>query len=125
MPFDTGDTGGLYTTGMKSKYQDSLAWIKDREPHGLGAYLQMGFAESAYGRAQHLFDNDWVVRTAMWGPPPQDFARAGNTGELIIEEVTKIIKGDRPVSDWPSILAQWYAQGGQIKEDAVNLHYGG
>jgi len=60
----------------------------------------------------------------MWVMAPAEFDQAGNTGDMIIEEVTQIIMGNRPVSDWDDILAEWYSRGGQIKEDAVNLHYG-
>ena len=120
---DTGDTSGLFTAGMMFKYNDSLAWINNKEPHGLGAYLQMGFSGSAYARSQHLFDIGRTVQTAMWGPPPAEFANAGSTGDIVMEEVMQIIMGNRPASDWPTILQQWYAQGGQIKEDAVNLYY--
>jgi len=31
--------------------------------------------------------------------------------------------GNRPVSDWPEILQQWYDNGGQIIEDVINQHY--
>jgi len=119
----TGDTSNLFTTGMKFKYRDSRAWIDDKDPHGLGAYLQMGFEGSAYARSQHLFDNNWTVQTKLWGAPPPEFAAAGNTGDIVMEQVMQIIMGNRPASDWPQILEQWYAGGGQIKEDAVNLHY--
>jgi len=120
---ETGDTSELFTAGMMFKYNDSRAWIDNKEPHGLGAFLQMGFNGSAYARSQHLFDNNWIMRTAMWGPPPAEFAQAGSTGDIIMEEVMQIIMGNKPASDWPSILEQWYAQGGQIKEDAVNQHF--
>ena len=120
---ETGDTSNLFTAGMMFKYNDSLAWINNKEPHGLGAYLQMGFDGSAYARSQHLFDINRTVQTAMWGPPPAEFAQAGSTGDIIMEEVMQIIMGNRPVSDWSSILEQWYAQGGQIKENAVNQYY--
>ena len=114
----------LFTTGMLSKYTDSLAWIDNQSPHGLGAYLQMGFEGSAYARSQHLFDINRVVTTAMWGPAPAEFDQAGSTGDIIMEEVMQIIMGNRPVSHFNQVLQTWYAQGGRIKEDAVNLHYG-
>jgi len=121
---ETGDTSELFTTGMQFKHRDSLAWLNDQESTGLGAYLQMGFDGSAYARSQHLFDIGRVVTTAMWGVAPPEFADAGTTGDILMEEIMAIIMGIRPASDWPQILEQWYAQGGQIKEDAVNLHFG-
>lgn len=120
----TGDTSQLFTTGMQFKYTDSKAWIENQTPGGLGAYLQQGFPESAYGRSQHLFDNDWIVQTALWGAPPEEFKQAGTTGDIILEEVMQIIMGIQPVSHFEWVLDQWYKMGGQILEDAVNLHYG-
>ena len=121
----TRNTSNLFTTGMLFKYSDSVAWIDNQSPHGLGAYLQMGFEGSAYARSQYLFDNDLVVTTAMWGPAPEEFDQAGSTGDIILEEVMQIITGNRPVSHFNQVLQTWYAQGGQIIEDAVNAHYGG
>ena len=119
----TGDSSELFTTGMHAKFNDSLSWINDRNPSGLGAYLQMGFPYAAYPRTQHLFNNGWYVRNAMWGPPPDEFDQAPNTGDIILEEVMQIIMGNQPVSHFYSVLEEWYARGGQIKEDAVNLHF--
>ena len=122
---ETGDDSELFTTGMQQKFTQSLAWINNREPHGIGAYLQMGAGDlSAYARSQHLFDIGNTVQTALWGPVPPEFATAGATGDLILEEVTQIIMGNRPVSHFESVLEQWYAQGGQIKEDVVNELFG-
>jgi len=126
---NTGDTSQLFTTGMKFKYTDSLSWRTDPKahenfPNNLGAYLQMGFEGSAYGRSQHLFDNGWVVQTAQWGPAPSGYGAAGTPNDIIMEEVMNIIMGNRPASDWPSILQRWYDNGGQLIEDLINEHYG-
>ena len=119
----TGDTSQLFTTGMQFKYSDSRAWLEHQTPGGLGAYLQMGFPGSAYARSQYLFDNGWIVQNSLWGMLPEEFDQAGSTGDIILEEVMQIIMGIQPVSHFETVLAQWYAQGGQIKEDAVNLHF--
>jgi len=111
------------------KYEHSLAWRTDPTAHPdfpniLGAYLQMGFEGSSYGRSQHLFDNGWVVQTAQWGPAPPGYGDAGTPNDIIMEEVMNIIMGIRPASDWPSILQRWYDNGGQLIEDLINEHYG-
>jgi len=122
---ETGDTSELFTAGMQSKYSHSRQWIDTQaDPEWLGAFLQMGFDGSAYARSQHLFDTNRIVRTALWGVQPPEFGEAGATGDMLIEEIMLIIMGVRPASDWPDILEQWYAQGGQIKEDAVNARFG-
>jgi len=61
----------------------------------------------------------------MWGPPPAEFAGAGTPHDILMEEIMEIIMGLRAVEDFPDTLARWYAAGGQIMEDAVNLHFGG
>jgi len=122
---DTGDTSELFTTGMQFKYTDSRAWLESQTPGGLGAFLQMGFAGSAYSRSQHLFDTGRIVQNSLWGMLPEEFDQAGSTGDLILEEVMQIIMGVQPVSHFETVLEQWYSLGGQIKEDAVNLHFGG
>jgi putative aldouronate transport system substrate-binding protein len=108
-----------------SAFADSYNWLNYRYPiSALGRFLQLGFPGSAYSRAQHLFDNDWIVRDGRWGAVPEEFALAGPTGDIILQEAMQIIMGIQPVSHWHTVMEQWYAQGGQIKEDAVNLHFG-
>jgi len=119
----TGDDSNLFTPVMKSKFDSSLDWLDNKNPAGLGAYLQMGFDGSAYARSQHLFDTNNVIRTSMWGLPPAEFANVGASGDILMENLMAIIMGHRPASDWPQVIDQWYAQGGQIKEDAVNAHF--
>jgi len=120
----TGDSSQLFTSGMLQKYSQSMLWLNHRDTNGIGAFLQMGFDGSAYARSQHLFDNGWTIQTALWGLQPAEFQAAGATGDIILEQATQIIMGNRPVSDWPAILEQWYAQGGQLKEDIMNEMFG-
>jgi len=123
---ETGDSSPLFTAGMLQKYAEIQNWLTDPagSPGALGPFLQLGFPNSAYGRSQHLFDQGLVVENRMWGPPPAAFDDAGLTGEMIIEEVTLIIMGINPVSHFTDVvLPNWYAQGGQVKEDAVNAYF--
>jgi len=121
---DTGDTSELFTTGMRSKYNDSLLWINDRNPSGLGAFLQQGHERASYYRSQYLFDNNLIIRNGLWGPTLQAYQDIGTIGDMIIEEVTLIIMGVNPPSHFESVLEDWYAQGGQSLQDEVNLLYG-
>jgi len=121
---ETGDTSELYTAGMKKKYGDSMMWINDKNPGGLGAFCQQGFEGCSYDLAKELIDNDYLKRTDMWGPPPEEFDETVNTIDIITTGVSEIIMGIRPVDDYDQILADWYAAGGQIMEDAVNKYYG-
>ena len=61
----------------------------------------------------------------MWGPPPAEFDKTVNTIDIILNGVMEIIMGVQPVDYYDTVLANWYAQGGQIMEDAVNAQYGG
>ena len=121
----TGDTSRLLTAGMQLKYGESRMWIDDKNPNGLGSWLQMGREEgSAYSANWSLIEKDDLIRNSLWGPPPIEFVDIVNPSDIILTGVTNIIRGDRPVSDWPAILAEWYAAGGQAMEDAVNRQYG-
>ena len=120
----TGDTSELFTAGMQKKYGDSISWIEEGNPAGIGAYCQQGFDGCSYDNAKYLIDNDYLMRTALWGPAPEAFDETVNTIDIITTGVSEIIMGIRPVSDYDQILADWYAAGGQIMEDAVNAEYG-
>jgi putative aldouronate transport system substrate-binding protein len=119
----TGDTTELFTSGMKKKHGDSVNWITGKDPGGLGAYLQQGFDGCAYDNSKFLLDNDFIVRTDMWGPPPEDFDRTVNAFDVVVQGFTRIIMGVEPVSSYERIIADWYANGGQIMEDSVNRDY--
>ena len=59
----------------------------------------------------------------MWGPTPEAFDETVNTMDIISTGVSEIVMGIRPLEDYDQILADWYAAGGQIMEDAVNAEY--
>jgi putative aldouronate transport system substrate-binding protein len=119
----TGDESQLFTAGMQKKYGDSVNWLNNKDSGGLGAYLQQGFEGCAYFNSKFLLDNNFILRTDMWGPPPEAFDTTANTADILNEGVTKIIMGQNPVSSYDDLLAQWYAGGGQILEDAVNKEF--
>lgn len=121
--FETGDTSQLFTTGMLFKYNESLSWINDQVHTAFGPYSQLGFEGSAYARAAYLLDNDLIVRDILWGPPPPEFMDAGTPHDILMENLPLIILGIEPLEHWDWVLEQWYAHGGQIKEDAMNLHW--
>jgi len=121
---ETGDTSELFTAGMQKKYGDSMLWINDKNTGGLGAFCQQGFEGCSYDLAKYLIDNNFLKRTAMWGPPPEEFDETVNTIDIITTGVSEIIMGIKSVDDYDQILADWYAAGGQIMEDAVNKYYG-
>ena len=122
---ETGDTSDLFTAGMKKKYGDSMAWINEQNPGGLGAYCQQGFEGCSYDNAKFLLDNNFIKKTDMWGPPPEEFDETVNVIDIISTGVSEIIMGIRPVDEYDQILADWYAAGGQTMVDAVNKYYGG
>lgn len=120
----TGDTSELYTAGMQKKYGDSISWLNERNSGGLGAYLQQGFEGCSYYNSKFLIDNEFLQRTDAWGPPPEAFDKTVNTIDIILNGVMEIIMGVQPVEYYDEVLASWYAQGGQIMEDAINDVYG-
>jgi putative aldouronate transport system substrate-binding protein len=120
----TGDTSELFTAGMKKKYGDSISWLKDKNTGGLGAYLQQGFEGCSYYNSKFLLDNNFLQKTDAWGPPPVEFDKTVNSIDVILNGVMEIIMGVQPVDYYDTVLANWYAQGGQIMEDAINAQYG-
>jgi putative aldouronate transport system substrate-binding protein len=120
----SGDTSQLFTAGMKKKYGDSISWLNDKNPGGLGAFCQQGFDGCSYYNSKFLIDNNFLKKTDAWGPSPEAFDQTVNTVDIILTGVMEIIQGVRPVDDYDKILADWYAQGGQIMEDAINAQYG-
>jgi len=116
----TADTSRLFTPGMKSKYDEILSWLIDRNPSGLGAYLQQGHKYSAYARARYLFENNMIVRNRLWHSKPYEFDQVEDIGGMIIEEITQIIIGRKTPEYFEEVLDLWYKQGGKILEDAVN-----
>ena len=121
---ETGDTSDLFTAGMKKKYGDSMNWINNQDPGGLGAFCQQGFEGCSYDLAKYLLDNNYIIKTDMWGPPPEEFDDVLNTIDIISTGVSEIIMGYKTVDDYDQILADWYAAGGQTLIDAVNKYYG-
>ena len=119
----TGDTGVLSTSGMKKKYADSIAWINNHDAGGIGAYLQQGFDGSAYAQNKFLLDNNFIVKTDMWGPNPEDFDQTVNTFDGVLQGFTRIVMGQEPLDAYDGIIAEWYNNGGRIMEDAVNRDY--
>jgi len=120
----SGDTSELFTAGMKKKYSDSVAWLTEGNTGGLGAYCQQGFDGCAYDRSKFLIDNGFLVTTDAWGPAPEEFDQTINTIDLLLNGVMDIIMGVQSLDYYDQVLADWYAQGGQIMEDAINAQYG-
>ncbi len=119
----SGDTSQLFTAGMKKKYGDSISWLNNKDTGGLGAYLQQGFDGCAYYNSKYLIDNNFLKRTDMWGPAPEDFDKTANTIDIALNGFTEIIMGAQPISYYDKVIADWYAAGGTILEDAVNANY--
>jgi putative aldouronate transport system substrate-binding protein len=120
----SGDTSELFTAGMKKKHADSIAWLTEREPGGLGAYNQQGYEGCAYDRSKFLIDNGFLKTTDAWGPAPEEFDQTVNAIDIVLNGVMEIIMGVQPLDYYDQVLANWYAGGGQIMEDAINALYG-
>jgi len=90
----------------------------------LGAYCQQGFEGCAYDRSKFLIDNGFLKVTDAWGPAPEEFDQTINTIDIVLNGVMEIIMGIQPLDHYDQVLADWYAQGGQIMEDAINAQYG-
>ncbi len=119
----TGDTSELFTAGMKKKYGDSINWLENKDTGGIGAYCQQGFDGFAYYNSKFLIDNGFIKKTDMWGPAPEEFDKTVNTIDIALNGFTEIIMGAQPIDYYDKVIADWYAGGGTILEDAVNKQY--
>ena len=106
------------------KYNFTTQWIDDANPEGLGAAMQLGMPFSAYAQTEPFFQNDWFIRSKMWGPSPEPLLRFGTTlQDLLIEGYTKIIMGVEPIDYFDKLVDEWKAAGGVEATAAVNAEF--
>jgi putative aldouronate transport system substrate-binding protein len=117
----------LTTPSLKAYYPGTDLDLFERtrgSSVGIAEYLQLGFADSAYGRALNQFETNNVIRNELWGPTPLEFESIGNINDVLLDDITKIITSAEPLSSWQQALERWYSAGGQTLENAVNEHFG-
>lgn len=52
--------------------------------------------------------------------PPMYMERKSELNQYVVDEMTKMITGQRPVSDWDKMVQEYMAKGGQEVIDEVN-----
>ena len=106
---------------------DTLAWLEEGSADGLGSAIQAGIPQqSVYYLTEPFFIfNDWYVRCAMWGFPPDEYLRLNTILEsLLIEGYTQIIMGTQPIESFDTLVTNWKAAGGDEVTAAVNAAFG-
>lgn len=121
----TGNTDCLTLVAAQGKYRGSMKWIEDKDSSGLGDYLQHGAGEfAAFGLAADIFSNNRYILDGLWGKTPEIMNTYGSTlDDLLLEGFTKIIIGDKDVSYFDELVANWRSAGGDEVIAAVNEMY--
>lgn len=107
------------------KYLDIVRWIEDKDPQGVGNWLQQGHEMSAYAYAQDMMDNDQYFSDKLWGVQPNTLATTGSTlNDILIEGFTQIITGAQEVDYFDTLIENWNVSGGEQATIEMNEMYG-
>ena len=107
-------------------YNEIRKWLDEGDLMGLGRWLQQGGADKSIPMAIGHVDNGQILFTKVWGLQPETLLEYGSTLEDLLKEgFTEIIMGVEDLDYFDTIIANWYAAGGQECTDAVNEMYGG
>jgi putative aldouronate transport system substrate-binding protein len=107
-------------------YNEILKWLDEGDLVGLGRWLQQGGAFASIPKALKHVDNGQILFTKIWGLQPDELLDYGSTlDDLLKEGFTEIIMGVEDIDYFETLIANWYAAGGDVVTDAVNAMYGG
>lgn len=107
------------------KYQNSVNFIKNGDPTGVGDYLQQGGPKSAYRISKEMLDNGEIVKDALWGPDTETLLSSGSTlDDILTEGFTKIIVGEKDINYFDTLVKDWEKAGGAKATEEVNETYG-
>nr|WP_317449920.1 extracellular solute-binding protein [uncultured Sellimonas sp.] len=107
------------------KYQNSVNFIKNADPTGVGDYLQQGGPKAAYTISKEMLDNGEIVKDAMWGPDTETLLNSGSTlDDILIEGFTKIIVGEKDINYFDTLVQEWEKAGGEKATEEINETYG-
>jgi len=108
-----------------ARFQDAMDFLAGTASSGVGNWLQTTGDRCAYMIATKLLENNQIIRDKMWGPPPETVARYGDTLDDILKEgFTQIIMGVEDIDYFETIVANWYAAGGDQSTATVNELFG-
>lgn len=103
------------------KYYNSVEFIKNGTPSGVGDYMQMGAPKSAYSVAKKMIDEGHIVKDKVWGIQPETILNTGSTlNDILQEGFTKIIVGEEPIEYFDTLVKSWEQAGGVQATKEVN-----
>lgn len=121
---ETGDESGLKTGIAAETYWGIRKWREEKDPSCVGYALQFGGEESGVGIASRIIGEDRVLLSGLWGAMPSEMMRYDSgLNDILLEGFTRIIMGAEEVDYFDTLIAQWYAAGGQRVTDEVNELY--
>jgi len=125
--FAVDHDGGPLTSGNAILFYNEIRkWLDEGDLIGMGRWLQQGGQEfGSIPKAIGHVDNGQILYSKIWGLPPETLVDYGTTLEdLLREGFTEIIMGVEDIDYFETLIANWYAAGGQECTDAVNEMYG-
>lgn len=103
------------------KYHNSVEFIKNGSPSGVGDYMQMGSPKSAYSVSKQMIDDGHIVKNKVWGIQPETILNTGSTlNDILQEGFTKIIVGEEPIDYFDALVKSWEQAGGTQATQEVN-----
>ncbi|MDR0475392.1 MAG: extracellular solute-binding protein [Treponema sp.] len=113
------------TSEWLAHYEQAAPWWRSKNTGGYGRWIQQYAPRaSAWVNLQVIKEGRYYTNR-MTGALPEDVSVYGSTlDDLLIEGFTKIIVGDRPLSYFDTLIAEWHSSGGNIVTRAVNREYG-
>ncbi|OGX68663.1 MAG: hypothetical protein A2189_05275 [Paenibacillus sp. RIFOXYA1_FULL_44_5] len=110
------------TVEEKSYYDEILAFRNGDNKQWSVEGMYGSF--SVWPAWHHLVDNKLIMQNAFYGAPTPTMADKGaSLNTLQNEEITKIIMGEVPVSDFDNFVASWKKLGGDQETKEVNDWY--
>jgi putative aldouronate transport system substrate-binding protein len=109
----------------QAQYEQAKPWWESKDPVGYGRWIQQYATPSSASINLKIMNEGRYLATSMTGPLPEEAAAYGETlDDLLTEGFTQIIIGDRPLSYFDTLVAQWKSSGGNVITAAVNRVYG-
>lgn len=117
---NTGDVSVLSSGISVESYEGALRWRDGSDPTAVGYGLQWGDG-AGFAYEQVIFEEDRLQRDELWGATPQILLDYGSTlSDILVEGFTKIITGVEDISYFDTLVASWYAAGGDETTAAIN-----
>jgi putative aldouronate transport system substrate-binding protein len=116
---------GPFLVSETSQYENAKSWHDSKNIEGYGRWIQEYAPRSSAWINNTIIKEGRYVADRLTGPMPEEAASYGTSlDDLLTEGFTQIIVGERPISYFDTLVAEWKASGGNVITAAVNRVYG-